>query len=435
MHKNSQSFLGEVRDQIKSKEAKEFVATELNHHIKEAKNKWMEKGLDETVAEEKAVVQMGSPVTLGQQLNKLHRPKVDWLMVMLLVTTMGLGFLPILFIEAEFLVRFNVDASYFATQKVKSILIGGVLIFGIMLINYRRLERFGWLFYGIGIFILVLLQFSSRMMIMNGVLILEIGSYKIDSLMAMPFFLLAWASFFNHKKLKLWHLLLLFLVSLWLFSNTANLPAMYIYTAMVFGLFCCSRFSQKIKWGITGGIVGSLLLLVLLVWPSMKMYQIERLLAFINPEQYATGAGYLQLLAQDLMSKAGWFGNALNSVRIPDVHADLVFVGFTYYFGWLAAFALVCLLALFIVRIMMIVRNIHEPFGKLLLMGAVALYSVQLVSNIGMTLGLVPITSISLPFISYGLMPIVLNAFIMGIVLSIYRRKDLTSMRSAQPQQ
>ena len=65
MHKSSQSFLEEVRDQIKSKEAKEFVSAELDHHIKEAKNKWMEKGLDEAVAEEKAVVQMGSPVTWG----------------------------------------------------------------------------------------------------------------------------------------------------------------------------------------------------------------------------------------------------------------------------------------------------------------------------------------------------------------------------------
>ena len=79
MHKSSQSFLGEVRDQIKSKEAKEFVAAELDHHIKEAKNKWMEKGVDEAAAEEKAVVQMGSPITLGQKLNKLHMKLIQLL--------------------------------------------------------------------------------------------------------------------------------------------------------------------------------------------------------------------------------------------------------------------------------------------------------------------------------------------------------------------
>lgn len=430
MHRSSQSFLGEVRDQIKSKEAKEFVAAELDHHIKEAKNKWMEKGLDETAAEEKAVVQMGSPITLGQQLNKLHRPKLDWLMVMLLVTTMGLGFLPILFIDAEFL--FNVDAGYFATQKIVYSLVGGVLAFSVMLINYRRLERFGWLFYVGGLLILVLLQISpySR----NGKPLIAIGPYWVDSLTAIPLFLVAWASFFNHKKLKLWHLSILFIVSLWLFLNTANLPVIYIYAVMVFGVFWCSRFSRKIKLTITGTIAGLLLLFGFLFLQFAQIYQKERLLAFINPEQYASGAGYMMLLLEEHISKAGWFGNALSSGTIPDVHTDFVFAGFTYYFGWLVAFALFTVLALFIVRIMMIARNIHEPFGKLLLMGAVALYSVQLVSNVAMTLGLLPITSISLPFISYGLMPILLNAFIMGIVLSVYRRKDLTSMRSVRTQ-
>ncbi|MEK5038640.1 FtsW/RodA/SpoVE family cell cycle protein [Sporosarcina sp. FSL K6-3457] len=433
MHKNSQSFLGEVRDQIKSKEAKEFVAAELDHHIKEAKNKWMEKGIDEAAAEEKAVVQMGSPVTLGQQLNKLHRPKVDWLMVMLLVTTMGLGFLPILFIETEFLLRFNVDASYFATQKVIYSLVGGMLAFSIMLINYRRVERFGWLFYGLSMLFLVILQVSPHLR--NGKSLLVIGPYSLDSLITMPFFLLAWASFLNHKKLKLWHLGLLFIVSFVFLLNTANLPAVYIYTVMVFGLFWCSRFSWKIKLTITGTIAGSLLLFGFLFLQFAHMYQKERFLAFINPEQYENGAGYMMLLLEDHISKAGWFGNALNSVTIPDVHADFVFAGFTYYFGWLAAFALFTILALFIVRIMMIARIIHDPFGKLLLVGAVALYTVQLVSNVGMTLGLIPITSISLPFISYGLMPILLNAFIMGVVLSVYRQKDLTSVRSVEFQQ
>lgn len=434
MHKRSQSFLGEVRDQIKSKEAKDFVSAELDYHIEESKNNWMEKGLDETAAEEKAVVQMGSPITLGQQLNKLHRPKVDWLTVILLVTTMGLGFLPILFLDADYFLQYNMDASYFSIKKVVFSLLGGVVAFGIMLINYRKLEKFGWLFYGIGILILVLLRHSSY--IINGVPFLAIGPYRIDGLSLMPIFLLAWASFFNHKKIKLWHLSLLFIFSFWLFLNTVNLPAMYIYTVMVLGIFWCSRFNWKIKLSITGAIAGSVILFGFIFLQFAHIYQKSRLLAFINPEQYAEGAGYLLLLVKERMSKAGWFGNVLNSDdRIPDVHTDLVFVGFTYYFGWLAAFALVTILALFIVRVMMIARNIQEPFGKLLLIGAVTLYTVQLVSNIGMTLGLLPLTSISLPFISYGLMPILLNAFIMGVVLSVYRRKDLTTMRLVQPQQ
>ena len=53
---------------------------------------WMDKGLSEEVAEDKAVEQMGSPIKLGQELNKLHKPKVDWFLIGLLVAAMGLGF-------------------------------------------------------------------------------------------------------------------------------------------------------------------------------------------------------------------------------------------------------------------------------------------------------------------------------------------------------
>ena len=71
------------------------MATELEFHLKKAKNTWIEKGLSEVDAEDKAVQQMGSPIKIGQELNKLHRPRVDWLIIILLVTVMGLGFLPI----------------------------------------------------------------------------------------------------------------------------------------------------------------------------------------------------------------------------------------------------------------------------------------------------------------------------------------------------
>jgi cell division protein FtsW (lipid II flippase) len=430
VEKKGQSYLREVREQIKSKEAKDFVSAELDSHIRGAKHEWMKKGLDEAEAEEKAVGQMGNPVTLGQQLNKLHRPKVDWLTVILLVTTMGLGFIPILFVDPTYSSMLGLDASYFFKHKAIFAFLGGSVALGMMLLDYRKLAKLGWLFYGFGMFLLGILQISPYFRSGNSVM--AIGTFWVDSLIAIPFFLLAWASFFYHKKLKLWQLSLVFLFSFLLFLETSNLPITYIYTVMVFGMFWWSRFSRKIKLAISGGIVGSLLVYGFIFLQFAYPYQKVRLLAFIDPENFAEGPGYIILLIQERMSKAGWFGNVLNSERIPDAHTDLVFVGFTYYFGWLAAIALVAILALLIVRILMIARSIQEPFGKLLVFGAVVLYTVQLVSNIGMTLGVFPITSISLPFISYGLMPTLFNAFLIGVVLSVYRRKDLVSGRSVQ---
>ncbi|NEZ00859.1 FtsW/RodA/SpoVE family cell cycle protein [Bacillus shackletonii] len=87
------------------------------------------------------------------------------------------------------------------------------------------------------------------------------------------------------------------------------------------------------------------------------------------------------------------------------------------------------ILSLFIARIIIVTLKINDSYGKLLLIGALAVYGVQFATNILMVIGLFPLTGISLPFISYGLMPILLNAVLIGIVLSVYRRKDLIIYR------
>lgn len=121
----------------------------------------------------------------------------------------------------------------------------------------------------------------------------------------------------------------------------------------------------------------------------------------------------------------GWFGQPATRTFIPEAHTNFVFVSFTYYYGWLFGALLIMILLLFAARMIAIQPKIKDSYGKLLLIGGVALYGVQLVSNIGMVLGFFPMTTMSLPFINYGLMPTILNAVLIGAVLSVYRRKDM----------
>ncbi|MBS4192413.1 hypothetical protein KHA94_19850 [Bacillus sp. FJAT-49705] len=89
--KKEQSYITEVLKQIKSKEAKKYVEAELRHHIQETKRTFIKSGLTEEEADEKATVQMGNPTKLGMELNQLHRPRIDWMMLTLLVVTFGMG--------------------------------------------------------------------------------------------------------------------------------------------------------------------------------------------------------------------------------------------------------------------------------------------------------------------------------------------------------
>ncbi|MFZ7943281.1 MULTISPECIES: FtsW/RodA/SpoVE family cell cycle protein [Bacillaceae] len=417
-------FLNEVTGQIKSKEAKKYVADELGFHLKEAKNLWMGKGLLEAEAEEKAIEQMGSPTKLGIQMNKLHKPKIDWFTLILLITTLGLGFLPIVSL-------WNIDERYFSVSKTIMVLLGGAAALGMMAIDYRKWRNRGWLFYSLGILFLIVIRTFSNTTI-NGVPLLRIPSIiTLESSMALPFFFLAWASFFTNERLKVWQFFILFFLPFFFFFTVPSTPVIFMYTVMVFVMIWWSKYSYKKIGSIFGIMVSGFTLFGWMAWQwqYLKMYQMERLMAFINPEEYSSGAGYLVLRVKELMTEAGWFGHPVNKEFIPSAHTDFVFVSLTYIYGWLFAAALVSILSLFMVRIIAISFKIQDSYAKLLLIGAVTLYGVQLACNVGMALGVFPQTSISLPFISYGLMPVLLNSFLIGVVLSVYRRKDFLSHR------
>ena len=417
MNKRGDHFLKEVTNHIKSKEAKNLVATELEFHLKKAKNMWVEKGLSEAIAEDKAVSQMGSPIKLGQELNKLHKPKVDWLIIILLVTAMGLGFLPIVALGYT---------DHFLINKVIFVILGVATAFGMMMIDYRKLERLGWLFYTIGVLILLMISYFPNTTI-NGEPFIKIGPITIECLMAVPFFFLAWASFFNNSRLKVWYLGILYLFSLYLFLMIPNLSTTFIYIMMVFVMLWWSKLGKKKALMITVVPICLSIIGGLFFWSSVKEYQLTRIFGFLNPENYADGPGYMYLRLKELMSSAGWFGTSGNIEFIQAAHTDFVFASLTYYYGYLIALILVLVLSLFVARIMVISHKINGHYGKLLLVGGMTLFVVQFIYNVGMILGLLPITSISLPFISYGLMPTLFNAFLMGIVLSVYRRKNLIS--------
>ncbi len=155
-------------------------------------------------------------------------------------------------------------------------------------------------------------------------------------------------------------------------------------------------------------------------------YHLDRILGYLNPESDAGGAGFMYIRLKEVMSSAGWFGTYRDMKFIPAPDTDFVFASLTYYYGYWLALILVFVLSLFVARLVIISYKINDRYGKLLLIGGMTLFVVQFIYNVGMILGLLPIAAISLPFISYGLTPTVFHALIMGIVLSVYRRKGIS---------
>ncbi|EOG8709571.1 FtsW/RodA/SpoVE family cell cycle protein [Bacillus cereus] len=416
MNKKGEHFLKEVTNHIKSKEAKDLVATELDFHLKQSKNMWIEKGLSEEVAEDKAVEQMGSPIKLGQELNKLHKPKVDWFLIGLLVAAMGLGFLPV--IAFGYMNDLLMD-------KVIAVVLGIATALGMMLIDYRKLERLGWLFYTIGVLILLMIYCFPNASIL-GERIIKVGPIAIDRLMSVPFFFLAWASFFNNNRLKVRYLVVLYLFSLYLFLIGAAFSVIFIYITMVFVMLWWSKLGKKKALIITIVPICLLIIGAYFSWATVKGVYLDRFLGYLNPERDAQGAGFMYIRLKEVMSSAGWFGTSGDTKFIPAPDTDFVFASLTYYYGYWLALILVFVLSLFVARLIVISYKVNDRYGKLLLVGGLTLFVFQFIYNVGMILGLLPLAAISLPFISYGLTPTVFHALIMGIVLSVYRRKGVS---------
>lgn len=423
MSEKRERFLSEVLNHIRSKEAKEFVSAELHFHLQQVKKEWIGKGMGEEEAEARAVSQMGSPVKIGQELNKLHKPRVDWWIIGLLTITMGLSFLP-LFALGDML------ADSYKLNKMMHVLLGAIAAVGMMFIDYRKLEKWGWLFYTIGNLLIVLITKFPNVTI-NGVPYFKIGPVELESFMILPFMFIAWSTFFNNNRLKIWQLAILFVIPLFLLLLVPNLSAGFIYAVMVFVMMWRSQLGKRNAIRITAAaiLIGATFIAVSL--STVKEYQLARIFGFLDPERYPDSWGYTYLQLKERFKTSGWFGPTGESEAMPFEHTDFVFAGLTYHYGFVFAIVLLLILSLFAARILFISYRISNRFGILLLTGGMTLYLVQFVYNVGMVTGLLPITSISLPFISYGLVPTLFNAFIMGVVMSVFRRKDLTSSKAA----
>ncbi len=112
--------------------------------------------------------------------------------------------------------------------------------------------------------------------------------------------------------------------------------------------------------------------------------------------------------------------------------SDFVFAYLVYSFGWIVGGAVLLIGIVLLYRIQRAMGQVKDRFGSLLIRGLMAVFFVPFFWSILMALGIVPIFSVSLPFISYGGTQFVLQMAVFGIILSVYRRKDITVLAASR---
>lgn len=195
----------------------------------------------------------------------------------------------------------------------------------------------------------------------------------------------------------------------------------------------------ELPWGWIGSVIfGGLNLLSgqmgHLVWGLLKPYQQKRLLIFMDPNQDPLGSGYHLIQSQIAIGSGGLWGKGWQQGSqtqldfIPEQHTDFIFSAIGEEWGFIGTITVLGLLWILCLRLILIAQSAKDNFGSLVTIGVFAMILFQSVINIGMTIGLAPITGLPLPFVSYGRSALLTNFLALGIVESIHVYRQRTNL-------
>jgi rod shape determining protein RodA len=159
------------------------------------------------------------------------------------------------------------------------------------------------------------------------------------------------------------------------------------------------------------------------IWRRLEPYQQNRLLTFLNPEVDPQKAGYHAIQSKVAIGSGGWFGNGFlegpqkRLAFLPAQHTDFIFSVVGEELGFLGVLAALVLFLIFFLVLLRIARRAVDPFSSLVVFGLTGLFGTHVFENVGMTVNLMPITGIPLPFFSYGGSFLMASSISLGLVL------------------
>ncbi|MFZ2756750.1 MAG: FtsW/RodA/SpoVE family cell cycle protein [Atopobiaceae bacterium] len=162
----------------------------------------------------------------------------------------------------------------------------------------------------------------------------------------------------------------------------------------------------------------------------LKQYQLKRLIVFIDPSVDPTGDGYNLQQAEIAVGSGGLFGKGIGNATqagqgfLPEAHTDFVFALLSEEFGFVGSFLLLALFGWLMFSTVRLAMKVDAPFAKLVLVGVCSMWMFQLLENVGMCIGMMPITGIPLPFISFGSSSMLGQCMAVGMVQSVWYHRQ-----------
>lgn len=318
-------------------------------------------------------------------------------------------------------------------------IVGIILMLIFTVLDYRLFRGTSWIFYLITLILLLYVDYFG-VTAGGAVRWIDLGFFQLQpSEVAKATLILSLATYFSGRigQLSWGNIFTSFLIvalPLGLILMEPDLGTALVITFIYIVMLFCAKPNRFQALIITLGIIlfSSIIILSALKIPPfgifLQDYQRNRILTFIDPSLDPYGKGYNVKQAQITIGSGGLFGKGLGRGSqsqlqfLPKPHTDFIFAGISESFGFLGTAVFLGLFAYLIVEIVSVGYIARDNFGMLLTFGAASMFLFQTLVNVGMNLGLAPVTGIPLPFSSAGGSALVVYLFIIGIIQSVYAR-------------
>lgn len=331
----------------------------------------------------------------------------------------------------------GLDPEYYLKRHTLNILIGALLAYGTTLIDYRLLRAYTpivWLAAVLGLIIVIIPGLGSEVNGSKAWISLPGGFQLQPAELAKIAIIVGIAMILSDRDqvdkdpsdLDILKVLALSAVPVLLIVLQPDLGTVLIISASILAMIGAS--GAKPRW-----VVGLLLLaaaggFVAVQSGVVNDYQVARLQSFVDPTSDPRATGYQLRQSRITIGSGGFFGKGLfngpqtNGRFVPEQQTDFIFTVAGEEIGFLGCSVILGLFTLFFIRAFYICNRSRDLFGRLVSIGVIAWFAFQTFENIGMAMGLMPMTGVPLPFLSYGGSSMFANLIGVGLLHNIHSR-------------
>jgi len=315
--------------------------------------------------------------------------------------------------------------------QISAFCIGYGLLVAAVIFDYKHFFRFDKLLYAIAIVVQGLVFIPGLGIEIYGSRAwLDLGFITVQpSEFVKVLFVLVMSAYLTRRKKDLSN----FFGFLFAFLYGLPIVAFAAYVDMgagivLFVMHICLIFAAGLRAILVAVMAIIFVVMIPLIYRFLSPHQRERFTAFLHPDDMSVDAVHQVYQAKVAIGSGGFFGKGFRqgiikeSGLLPIQDSDFIFPVLIEEFGFLGGIVLLALYAVLIVRIWWVIAKATELFGALICVGFMCMFGFQIFENIGMTMGLMPVTGITLPFISAGGSSVVANMIAVGLMMSVHFR-------------